>query len=115
MPKEIYIPLIIFIVIALIVLVIIIINKKKINVPLIDVSEYTNNLINLLGGINNLNQVSINQNRLKVLLNDVSLLKKDLIKEQKLIAFLTSNEIQIIIKEYLEEIKNEIEKKIKEV
>ncbi|MFA5692239.1 MAG: hypothetical protein WC907_01370 [Acholeplasmataceae bacterium] len=115
MSKEIYIPLIIITVILIISFVIFYLIRKKPKKKLIDVSGYANNLIDLLGGINNIITVTVELNRLKINLKDPSVLKKDKIKEEKLIAFLSGNEIKILIKENINEIKTEINQMKNEV
>ena len=86
-------------------------NVKK--TPRINVNdEFITNLINLYGGIDNINHVETENSRLRITVNDLDLVKLD---ELKPLAnggiFVTGNVVKTLYRIDSEEIKNLIEKR----
>ncbi len=102
-----YVLIIVIVIVAALIPLLLLLKKPKKKIK-VDVTDYVNNLIDLLGGINNIKETSLEVNRLKVLLDNPNLLKKDLIKEQNLKAFLTGNEIKILLKDNIKDINQQI-------
>ena len=100
MPYYVYIIIGVAILVLLLVVAFIIFKKKKNPNSKIKVDdEFINNLIGYLGEIKNVNNVNVDNGRLKIEVNDLDIVKLDEIKSLALNGvFVTGNVIKILFK-----------------
>lgn len=105
---EDYMWIIIAVVAAMLLLVILLIivyrKPKEKNIPL-DI-DYLNKLLKSLGNTNNINEISIENKRIRLLLNDIKMVDANILKELEIPAFLKGKELKILIKNNTKEVYN---------
>lgn len=85
--------------------------KKKLAIPLID----TYQLRDALGGQDNIMTLSLEHQRLKVVVKDLKVVKSTLLKELNIPAFLKGRELTLLIKHNQKEIMSFLSERKKEV
>lgn len=115
MPEFKFILVIIIAVVVLLIAAVIITimfkKKKKINID----EEYVRTLLSLLGGKSNISSIGIEGRKLKVVVNDLSIVDLDSIKNlAQAGVFVSGNNIKALFKYEASELNNELKKVIKE-
>lgn len=97
-----------FLLVSVIVTVILIKNKRKNkSKPL---SIQTEKLLEALGGNGNILSVSLDNKRLKVLLDNPKMVSQTLLKNMEVSGFLTGKELKLLIKDNPVQVKNDLDK-----
>lgn len=109
-----YIFLIIIVLVVLIIVLSLIIVLKKKNKKIKVDDNFINNLINLLGGINNIKNVDVENGRLKIKILVIDDANLNGLKELSTSGvFITGNYIKLLFKTDSQAIKKELDKRVK--
>lgn len=98
----------------LIILIILIIVKKRKKSKLDSQNEYAENIIKALGGIDNIDDIKLSRRRLNAIVSDLNLLRPKDLRNLKLGAVITKNNVKILVKDNPKEVYKYINKKRKE-
>ena len=85
--------------------------KPKEVIPLLDIDL----LLEGLGGAKNIQALSSEHQRLKLILNDLKLIKQDILKSMEIPAFLKGKELTLLIKHHTKDVLSNLSERRKEV
>jgi phosphotransferase system IIB component len=85
--------------------------KQKVEEPTLDLEL----LLNSLGGSSNIERVSMEHQRLKVIINDLKRIDQLLLKQLEIPAFLKGRELTLLIKQHTKEVLSYLNERRKEV
>lgn len=85
--------------------------KQKVEEPTLDLEL----LLNSLGGSSNIERVSMERQRLKVIINDLKRIDQLLLKQLEIPAFLKGRELTLLIKLHTKEVLSYLNERRKEV
>lgn len=98
----------------LIILIILIIVKKRKKSKLDSQNEYAENIIKALGGIDNIDDIKLSRRRLNAIVSDLNLLRPKDLRNLKLGAVITKNNVKMLVKDNPKVVYKYINKKRKE-
>ncbi|HPX72154.1 MAG TPA: hypothetical protein PLP51_04450 [Acholeplasmataceae bacterium] len=99
--------------ITIILIIVLIVGKRK-KTKLDTQDEFSENVINALGGIENIKEVKLSRRRLSATVHDLDLLIPRELRKLKLGAVITKNHVKMLVKDNPKETYKYIEKRRKE-
>lgn len=93
-------------IILLIILLVLVYKKPKDEKSTLVSQEYLENFLKILGSKNNIKEISIENKRLRLIVNDVKKVDATGLKELEIPAFLKGNELKLLIKDDIKTIYN---------